>query len=104
MPQRRPVISGPDIDRLAEGIHGPEIKALATRVKDLTGANEVLRGDVKKLRRQAKGALNHNATLLGQLAEVRETRERLAAENNRLRAQLLNAGITPLEQKEVQQP
>jgi hypothetical protein len=88
-------ITGPNIDRLADGIYGPVIKELTDKVSDLTGTNKVLRAEAKKLRKLLKGATNHNETLLGQLAEVRKAREELTAENKRLKARLLNEGIKP---------
>jgi hypothetical protein len=94
--RNRVIITGPDIDKLAQGLYEPEVLELTNTVKELSARDRVQRAELKKLRKQLRGALNHQETLLSQLAESREKRERLARDNNRLRAQLLNNNITPL--------
>jgi regulator of replication initiation timing len=98
MTAKRIVITGPDLDRLVDGIHGPTIDALRQRVTDLTAAKAEIRTVNKKLRKLLRGAMNHQETLVSQLAEVKAKREQLVQENIRLRAQLLNHNITPLEE------
>lgn len=95
MPARKQIITGPDIDKLAHGIYGPEVRALADQLKVLTGNHRVQGAEMRKLRKQLRGALAHQETLLQQLAAVKEKNARLLRENVRLRAQLLNRGITP---------
>lgn len=102
MPVRnQPVITGPDIDKLAGGLYAAEILAQTNTIKQLTGDNLSLRKqlkEAKKVQKQLRGALNHIETLLGHVAAGKETKARLLAENKRLKAQLLNHGITPLEE------
>jgi len=98
MTRNRVIITGPDIDRLASGIHTPALEALRQRVTDLTAAKAQLKAANKKLSKQLRGAQNHRETMLGQLAAVKEKRLQLLRENDRLRAQLLNHNITPQEE------
>lgn len=98
MTRNRVTITGPDIDKLASGIHGAELEALRQRVADLTAAKAELKSENRQLRKKWRGALAHQETLMAQLAETKGKREKLAQENNRLRAQLLNHNITPLEE------
>lgn len=98
MTNKRVVITGPDIDRLAEGIHGPEIAALSAQLKNSKASNTALRKELKQLRKQLKGALNHQRTLQQHLTDSKEQRMKLQIANNSLRAQLLNLGATPKEE------
>lgn len=93
------IITGPNIDKLAEGLYAAEITALTNTVKNLKGVHLALRTETRQLRKQLRGALKHQETLLQHLADSRAARERLLRENKRFKAQLLNSGITPLEDK-----
>jgi len=101
MPVKTHIITGPDIDRLADGIHRPELAALQSRVKNLTGQHKALKVQAKALRKELRAMTNARDSLLQDLAASRETKLRLVRANAALKTQLLNHHITPLDQEEA---
>lgn len=99
MPARRMVITGPDIDKLAEGLYAAEILAQLNTIRNLTETNRVLKAHNKQLRKDLKAMTNSRDSLLKDLMDGRESRKRLARRIGVLKSQLINNGITPLEDK-----
>lgn len=96
MPVKRQVITGPDIDRLADGIHGPRVTELLLQVSQLQGENRALKRDAKALRKDLRKAANVEATLRDGLAKHREARTKLVRENADLKTRL--SAHTPQEE------
>lgn len=92
-PVRRHVITGPDIDKLADGIYGPELDALTIRIVDLTQAHADLKAENRRLRRELRGVAASRDAVLHNSAIAKVARKRLVTQNARLKAQLLNHGI-----------
>lgn len=96
MPLRNHIITGPDIDKLAQGIHGPELAALSAALKQAQTTNKALRKDLRAARKSERAATNKAESLLRDLATSRTARKKYARENALLKSQMRNAGITPL--------
>lgn len=98
MPVRKHIITGPDIDRLAQGIHGQEIKALTAALQSAKGQHRQQTKELRAARKAQRSANNTAESLRRDLAASRETRAKLVRENGRLKARLLNAGLTTQEE------
>lgn len=105
MPVRKHIITGPDIDKLASGIYAPEVQELRQKLNQERQQNTShtrriarLTAATKDLEKRAKAARNTAESLRKDLATSRDTRAKLAQENARLKARLLNAGITIQEE------
>lgn len=98
MPVRKHIITGPDIDKLAQGLYGPEVERLANELKRAQASNTSLRRELRQAKKTLRAATNQAEALRNDLATSRATRQKFVRENVRLKARLLNAGITIQEE------
>jgi chromosome segregation ATPase len=89
------IITGPDIDKLANGIYSPVVTALTEDLAKVQKQYRELRKQLHQARKDQRAATNTAESLLRDLASSRANRMKLVRENARLKTQLINAGITP---------